>query len=85
MVIEPMVKPEGVLEGKRGVYIWVTDDERRIPVEEQTEVNVESVTAELYLLDLRVKLAGRAPACKMSSFRTGSNRVPLWRTLLFRR
>lgn len=47
LVIEPMVKPEGVFEGKRGAYIWLTDDERRIPVKAQTKVTVGSVTAVL--------------------------------------
>ena len=45
--IEPMVKPEGVFEGKRGAYIWLTDDDRRIPVKAQTKVKVGSVTAVL--------------------------------------
>jgi len=45
--IEPMVKAEGVFEGKRGAYIWLTDDERRIPVKAQTRVTVGSVTAVL--------------------------------------
>ena len=45
--IEPMVKPVGVFEGKRGAYIWLTDDERRIPVKAQTKVTVGSVTAVL--------------------------------------
>lgn len=45
--IEPLVKPEGVFEGKRGVYIWLTDDDRRIPVKAQTKVPVGSVTAVL--------------------------------------
>ena len=47
LVIEPMVKPEGVFEGKRGLYIWLTDDERRIPVKAQTKVALGSVTAVL--------------------------------------
>ncbi len=45
IVIEPMVKPEGVFEGKKGVTIWLTDDARRIPVKAQTKVTVGSVTA----------------------------------------
>lgn len=45
--IEPLVKAEGVFEGKRGVYIWLSDDERRIPVKAQTRVTVGSVTAVL--------------------------------------
>lgn len=47
IVIEPMVKPVGVFEGKRGAYIWLTDDARRIPVKAQTKVTVGSVTAVL--------------------------------------
>lgn len=47
IVVEPMVKSEGVFEGKRGVYIWLTDDSRRIPVKAQTRVTVGSVTAVL--------------------------------------
>lgn len=47
IVIEPMVKPVGVFEGKRGAYIWLSDDSRRIPVKAQTKVTVGSVTAEL--------------------------------------
>ena len=47
LVIEPMVPPEGVFEGKRGVRIWLTDDERRIPVKAQTGVTLGSVTAVL--------------------------------------
>jgi hypothetical protein len=45
--IEPMVKPEGVFEGKRGAYIWLTDDDRRLPVKAETKVTVGSVTAVL--------------------------------------
>lgn len=45
--VEPMVKPVGVFEGKRGAYIWLTDDDRRIPVKAQTKVTVGSVTAVL--------------------------------------
>lgn len=45
IAIEPMVKPEGVFEGKKGVTIWLTDDNRRIPVKAQTKVTVGSVTA----------------------------------------
>ena len=45
IVIEPMVKPEGVFEGKRGAYIWLSDDTRRLPVKVQTKVTVGGVTA----------------------------------------
>lgn len=47
IVIKPMVKSKGVFEGKGEVQIWLTDDERRIPVKAQTKVTVGSVTANL--------------------------------------
>ena len=47
IVIRPMVKSEGVFEGKGEVNIWLTDDNRRIPVRAQTRVIVGSVTADL--------------------------------------
>ena len=47
IVIRPMVKSEGVFEGKGAVHIWLTDDNRRIPVRAQTKVTVGSVTANL--------------------------------------
>lgn len=45
IVVKPLVKPEGVFEGKGGATIWLTDDSRRIPVKAQTKVKVGSVTA----------------------------------------
>ncbi|HXC92736.1 MAG TPA: DUF3108 domain-containing protein, partial [Geobacteraceae bacterium] len=45
--IEPVVKPEGIFEGKRGTIIWLSDDSRRIPVKVQTLVRVGRVTAVL--------------------------------------
>jgi len=45
--IEPVVKPEGIFEGKRGTFIWLSDDSRRIPVKVQTLVRVGKVTAVL--------------------------------------
>jgi hypothetical protein len=47
IVIRPMVKAEGVFEGKGSVTIWLTDDARRIPVRAQTKVKVGSVIATL--------------------------------------
>ncbi len=47
IVIRPMVRQEGVFEGKGSVTIWLTDDARRIPVRAQTKVRVGSVVATL--------------------------------------
>jgi hypothetical protein len=47
LVVQPMVRPEGTFEGKRGLKLWITNDARRIPVKLQTKVTVGSVTATL--------------------------------------
>jgi hypothetical protein len=47
IVVQPMVPAEGSFEGKRGVTIWLTDDNRRLPVKAQTKVKVGTVTAVL--------------------------------------
>ncbi|WP_298434722.1 DUF3108 domain-containing protein [Geobacter sp.] len=47
IVVQPLVASEGVFEGKGTVQIWLTDDERRIPVLARTKVMVGSVTATL--------------------------------------
>jgi hypothetical protein len=47
LVVQPMVRPEGTFEGKRGVKLWITNDARRIPVKIRTMVTVGSVTATL--------------------------------------
>ncbi|BDV41802.1 hypothetical protein GURASL_07250 [Geotalea uraniireducens] len=47
IVIQPLVKSEGVFEGKGSVLIWLTDDSRRVPVRARTKVTVGSVTATL--------------------------------------
>jgi hypothetical protein len=47
IVIRPLVRSEGVFEGKGKVTIWLTDDARRIPVRVETGVVVGSVTATL--------------------------------------
>jgi len=47
LVVQPMVRPEGTFEAKRGIKLWITNDARRIPVKLQTKVTVGSVTATL--------------------------------------
>jgi hypothetical protein len=47
LVVRPLVRAEGVFEGKGGVIIWFTDDARRIPVRAETKVSVGSVVATL--------------------------------------
>jgi len=45
--IKPLIKSEGIFQKKGEIYIWLTDDARRIPVKMQTKVTIGSVTATL--------------------------------------
>ena len=47
IVIKPLMKSEGIFYKKGNIHIWLTDDEKRIPVKLQTKVAVGSVTATL--------------------------------------
>jgi len=47
IVIKPLMQSEGIFYRKGDMYIWLTDDEKRIPVKLQTKVAVGSVTATL--------------------------------------
>ncbi|GAB4297322.1 MAG: DUF3108 domain-containing protein [Desulfuromonadia bacterium] len=47
IVVNPMVKSEGIFEKTGAIHIWLTDDQRRIPVKMQTKVMIGSITATL--------------------------------------
>lgn len=47
IVIKPLMKSEGIFSRKGDIYIWLTDDEKHIPVKMQTKVAVGKVTATL--------------------------------------
>jgi hypothetical protein len=47
IVIKPLLKTEGIFSGKKDILIWLTDDERRVPVKVKSKVKVGSVVAEL--------------------------------------
>jgi hypothetical protein len=47
VVIKPLMKSEGIFSRKGDMLIWLTDDERRLPVLMRTKVVVGSVTATL--------------------------------------
>jgi hypothetical protein len=46
-VIEPVIKEGGIFSAKGTLTIWMTDDERRMPVKMRTKVAVGSITASL--------------------------------------
>lgn len=45
--IKPLMKSEGIFQKKGNLYIWLTDDPRRLPVKMQSKVTIGSVTATL--------------------------------------
>jgi hypothetical protein len=47
IIIEPLMKEGGVFKSEGRVVIWLTDDERKIPVKVSTKVVVGSIDAEL--------------------------------------
>jgi hypothetical protein len=47
IVVQPLMKAEGIFDKRGDMFIWLTDDARRIPVKMKTKVPVGSVTATL--------------------------------------
>lgn len=47
IVVKPLMKSEGIFYRKGDIYIWLTDDEKRIPVKLRSKVALGSVTATL--------------------------------------
>ncbi|MBI4688782.1 MAG: DUF3108 domain-containing protein [Nitrospirae bacterium] len=47
ILVKPLMKSEGIFYKKGDIYIWLTDDKKRIPVKLKTKVAVGSVTATL--------------------------------------
>ncbi len=47
IVIHPLLKSEGIFARTGDMFIWLTDDERRIPVQMKSKVAVGSITATL--------------------------------------
>lgn len=47
VVIEPLVQEGGLFKNEGNIYIWLTDDERKIPVKVATKIIIGMVGAEL--------------------------------------
>jgi hypothetical protein len=47
VVVKPDLKSEGLFHRKGDIFIWFTDDEKRIPVKVETKVPIGKVVAEL--------------------------------------
>jgi hypothetical protein len=47
IMVQPVMLTEGIFSRKGDIYVWFTDDEKRIPVQLKTKVKVGSVTGQL--------------------------------------
>ena len=47
IIIEPLMKEGGLFKSEGRVVIWLTDDDRKIPVKVSTRVVIGSIDAEL--------------------------------------
>jgi hypothetical protein len=47
VLIKPIMKFEGIFARTGDMYIWLTDDERRIPVQMKSKVKIGNITATL--------------------------------------
>jgi hypothetical protein len=45
IVIKPLMKSEGIFSRRGEIYIWLTEDERRIPVMMKTKIKIGSIKA----------------------------------------
>ena len=52
VVVEPILKSEGVFKSKGSILVWLSDDARRIPVMVKSKVPVGSIS--ISLTDMRL-------------------------------
>jgi hypothetical protein len=58
LVVEPLMRTSGLFRQKGRLTVWLTDDERRIPVLMKSKVIIGSISAEL--IDVRYAEPGDA-------------------------
>jgi hypothetical protein len=47
LVVKPVLKSEGIFQHKGDILVWLTDDEKKIPVKVETKVPIGTVRVEL--------------------------------------
>lgn len=67
VVIKPEMKIQGVIQKKGESLLWITDDDRRIPVRLEAKVKVGSISADLRKVELGVPPALRAEASALGA------------------
>jgi len=62
LVIHPQLKTEGIFRRTGEITIWLTDDQKRVPVKVETRISLGKVTAELVSAETQSAAAPRDPA-----------------------
>ena len=57
VLVEPMLKSEGIFKAKGEMFVWLSDDERRIPVQVKSKVPIGSISVSL--TDMRLAFEGK--------------------------
>lgn len=57
VVVEPVLKSEGVFKSKGSIHVWLTDDARRIPVLVKSKIPIGSISVSL--TDMRLAFEGK--------------------------
>ena len=57
VLVEPMLKSEGIFKSKGQMLVWLSDDERRIPVQVKSKVPIGSISVSL--TDMRLAFEGK--------------------------
>lgn len=53
IIVEPILTSEGLFQKSGKILIWLTDDERRMPVRMETKLKIGRVTAKLKSFDIK--------------------------------
>lgn len=53
IVVKPKLKSEGLFESKGDIYVWLSDDEIKIPLKVETDVPIGKVVAELKIIETK--------------------------------
>jgi len=57
VLVEPVLKSEGIFKAKGQMLVWLSDDERRIPVQVKSKVPIGSISVSL--TDMRLAFQGK--------------------------
>ena len=57
VLVEPVLKSEGIFKSKGQMYVWLSDDERRIPVQVKSKVPIGSISVSL--TEMRLAFVGK--------------------------